>query len=152
MKKTLAVCCLLLWGCTKPPNQKVKEFETITDEAGNNQLVLQFVQRDFPMKGEGRAYDFHSLDWEIKDGAKWVRKVAISRDDFQKGCQRRRWVSKLQSFEPTTGRAILRIGEDGLLDAAGDTHVTYTWREWDVLKNQEVRVIRVCQDPFESFE
>jgi len=31
-------------------------------------------------------------------------------------------------------------------------HVPYSWREWDVANNQEVRVIRVCKDPFESFE
>ncbi len=152
MKKSLFLGCLLLWGCAVAPNQNVKVFGQITDETGNHQLVLRFVEVDRPAQSEGKAYNFYSLAWEAKDGAKWSEKVIISRADFQKGSQRRRWVAKVRSFDPGTGCAILQIGEEEPRDAAGATHVTYSWREWDVANNQEVRVIRVCQDPFEPFE
>ncbi len=152
MKKALIFGCLLLWGCAVAPNQKVEVFGKVTDETGDHQLVLRFVEVELPNRNEGKAYDFYSLAWEVKDGAKWTGKVVISRADFQKGSQRRRCVSKLQSFDPSIGRAILQIGEEGPRDDAGTMHVTYSWREWDVANNQEVRMIRVCDDPFESFE
>jgi hypothetical protein len=141
-----------MWGRDVAPNQKIEVFETVSDETGNHRLVLRFVKVELPIKGGGKAYDFYSLDWETKDGAKWAQKVVISRADFQKGCQRRRWVSKVQSFDPGIGRVILQVGEEGLPDAAGVMYVTYSWREWDVPNNQEVRVIRVCKDPSEPFE
>jgi len=152
MKRSLILGCLLMWGCAMVPDQKVEVFRTITDETGNNQLVLRFVLVKVPIKSEGKDYDFYSLVWEIKEGGDWAQKVAISRAEFQKDCQRRRWVSKVQSFDPGTGHGILQIGEEGLPDSAGSMHVTYSWRVWDVLNNQEVRLIRVCKHPFESFE
>src|SRR5205814_1572991 len=135
MNRCLIFGCLLLWGFAMDAKPEFEVFGTITDDTGNNQLVLRFVQVEVPIKGEGKAYDFYSLDWEIKDGAKWVRKVVVSRADFQKGCQRRRWVSKVQSFDPGTGRATLQIGEEGLPDPVGAMLVTYSWREWDLLNN-----------------
>ena len=68
------------------------------------------------------------------------------------GFPQRRWVSRVQSFDPATGYGIIQIGEEGPPDAAGAMHVTYSWREWDVANNQEVRMIRICQDPFEPFD
>jgi hypothetical protein len=145
MKKLLIFGSLFIWGCAMAPSSKVEEFGKVTDESGNNQLVLRFVEVDWPNKGEGKAYDFYSLAWEAKEHGKWIVKAAISCADFQKGSQKRRWISQVQSFDPETGRAILRIGE-------GHARVTYSWREWDVANNQEVRLIRVCKNPFEPFE
>ena len=139
-------------GLPMAPNQNTEVFGTIQDEAGNNQLVLRFVEVEFPIGEPGKAYDFYSLDWEIKHDAEWIQNIVISRADFQKGCRRRRWVNQVQSFDPDSGRAILLIGEEGLPDADGSMDVIYSWREWDVRKNKEVRLIRVCEDPFESFE
>ena len=56
MKKSLVICCFLLWGCAVPPNQKIEAFGTIIDDAKSNRLVLRFVQVNIPLKGEGKAY------------------------------------------------------------------------------------------------
>jgi hypothetical protein len=152
MKWLLILGYVFLWGCAMAPSQKVEVFGTITDETGNNQLVLCYVQVEIPMKGPGKAYDFLSLTWECKHGAQWIPKVVISQADFQHGYDRRRWVSKLQSFDPSTGHAVLQIGEEGIPDATGALQVHYSWREWDVLNNQQLRMIRECDNPFESFE
>jgi hypothetical protein len=102
MKQSLIFGCLFLWGCAMAPNQKGEVFGQVADEAGNHQLVLRFVEVEWPTKGKGKAYDFYSLTWEAKDGAKWTEGVVISCADFQKGSLRRRWVSKIQSFDPAS--------------------------------------------------
>jgi hypothetical protein len=28
----------------------------------------------------------------------------------------------------------------------------YSWREWDIATNREVRLLKVCADPFEPFQ
>ncbi len=133
------------------PNQQVDVFGKVADETGKYQLVLRYVEVDRPIKGGGKAYDFYSLAWEVQHGDKWIEKAVISRADFQKGAQRRRWISNIQSFDPDTSHALLQIGEEGPRDLAGAMHVTYSWREWDVENNREIRVIRVCENPFEAF-
>jgi hypothetical protein len=134
------------------PRRNVRAVETVTDETGNNRLVLRFVQVDFPSNAEGFAEDFYSLDWEFKVCAKWISRAVISCADFQKGSQRRRWVIGVQSLDAGAGRAILHIGQDGVPDATGTMYVTYSWHEWDLLNNQDVGLIRVCDDPFQPLE
>jgi hypothetical protein len=152
MSLLLGSLCIFLGGCTMAPDRKVEVFGQVADETGNQQLVLRFIDVDRPVPGRGKGYDFYSLTWETKDGDKWAEKIVISRGDFEKGRQQRRWVSKLYSFDPGSGRAILQVAEEGLPDAVGSMRVTYSWRQWDVVKNEEIRVIRVCEDPFETFE
>lgn len=151
MKRSFIISCLLMWGCAMAPNQKVEVFGTVTDETGNDRLVLWFVEVELPIKSEGKAYGFHALDWESKDGAKWAQHLVISRADFQANFEQRRWVSKVQSFDAGVGRAVLQAAEEGPPDAAGTIRVTYSWREWDISNNREVRVIRVCKNPFELY-
>jgi hypothetical protein len=153
--KLMIVCIsggLFIWGCNRSANKALKVLGTISDEKGNSQLVLRYVNVDVPFNPDANAFDFYSLDWEIKEGANWTNKSSISRASFQKGCPRHRWVSKIQSFDHGNGRAILQVGEEKPPNAAGTVRVTYSWREWDVLNNKEVRTIRVCDDPFETLE
>src|SRR3954451_21707164 len=87
---------LLRWGCGMVKNQKIEEFGRVTDKTGNHQLLLKF--EELPSQGDEKAFDFYSLTWEVKDGARWTEKVVISSSDFQQGSQQPRWVSRIQSI------------------------------------------------------
>ena len=59
------------------------------------------------------------------------------------------------SFDPASGHAIIKVGEMGLppYDAGPDfRRCIYSWQEWDLLVNSELRVVRVCEDSFEEYE
>jgi hypothetical protein len=75
----------------------------------------------------------------------------ITQTDFQTNSNRRRWISALHSFDPSTGRAVIKVSEDVPLEKSFSRCV-YSWREWDLLANREVRLFRVCHSPFEDFE
>jgi hypothetical protein len=130
----------------------IEESSPVADETGNHRLVLHFARVNRPINGEGKGLDFRSLTWEAREGGAWVERAVISQADFQKGFPRRRWVSKVHSFDPRTAHAILQVAEEGPPDAAGAVPVTYSWREWDMTNNREVRTIRICRDPSEPFE
>jgi hypothetical protein len=82
----------------------------------------------------------------------WAERVAIGSAEFQQGCERRRWVSRVHSFDPSTGRAFIQVGECWPGIAPTVEYAVYSWREWDLTHNQEVRLIRVCGSPFEPFD
>lgn len=44
--------------------ERVVEFGKVTDQAGDHQLVLRFVDVGRLIEGMDKAYDFYSLDWE----------------------------------------------------------------------------------------
>jgi hypothetical protein len=134
------------------PDHDVVVLEKVTDTTGDHQLVLRFIEGERSSTGTWTTLDFHSLAWEVKDGGTWAAKAVISSADFQKGARGRRWVCKLHSFDSRTGRANVQVGEEAPTDAAQSTHLTYSWREWDVANNREVRLIRVCENPYEPFE
>jgi hypothetical protein len=111
---------------------------SITD--GHDRLTLQY--------DEGH---FRALIWSSEHGREWRCRAVITQADFQRGATQRRWVADLHGFDRTTGRAIIKVGE---MDkpCRGFNWCTYSWREWDLLANSELRVLRVCEDPFEEWE
>jgi hypothetical protein len=113
---------------------------TITDPSGHDRLTLQY---------EGGH--FRSLIWSSEHARDWCCKAVITQTDFQANCNKRRWVDALHSFDPVAGHAIIKVGEEIPLDKSY-TGCAYSWREWDLLANREVRLFRVCEDPFEEFE
>jgi hypothetical protein len=134
------------------PGPSIETFGEVTDATGSNRLLLRFVERPLPMPEPGqKAYDFHSLVWEVRAEDAWAERAVITQEDFVRGSPRR-WVSALHSLDPAAGTAIIQVGEDQPLDSAGAVHVEYTWREWALVGNCQVRVFRVCDDPFEPFE
>jgi hypothetical protein len=134
------------------PGPNITTFSDVTDPPGDNRLVLRIVERPLPKpQPDRKAYDFHSLVWEVRAGDTWAERVVIPREEFGRGVLRR-WVSSLHSFDPAAGIAILKVGEEQPPDARGAVHVEYTWREWDLVGNRQVRLIRVCAEPFEQFE
>ena len=129
----------------------IKEFGEATDESGKHRLVLNCVEVAHPEADKGSTfYDFYSLVWESMDD-NWTERRVISKADFEKGCERRRWVSKVHSMD-AAGRAVIQVGEEGTPSVTGEMRVIYSWREWDLAHNQEVRLIRVCRSPFEPFD
>ncbi len=113
---------------------------TITSSDGHDRLSLQ---------NEG-GY-FRALVWTSEQGREWTCRAVITQTDFQRGHERHRWVNELDSFDPGEGTAIIKVGEMDVPLPAGFGRCTYSWREWDLLANRELRVFRVCEDPFEEF-
>jgi len=144
--------CPFLVGCAMQPSPNITTFGKLTDSAGNNRLLLKFIELLLPKPEPHRkAYDFHSLVWEVRAGDAWAERIVITREDFERGAPRRD-VSALHSIDPASGTAIIKVGEEQPHDARGVMHVEYTWRAWDLFGNRQLRVFRVCAGPFEPFE
>ena len=124
----------------------MKTFGEVSDEDGKQHLQLLYIEQ------EGGGWNFHSLVWQRRDGDTWQERVVITRDAFESGTDRRRWVSQIQSFDSDTGRAIVRVAEGDQPKGARKVHYAYSWREWDIAANRELRFIKVCTGPFEPFE
>jgi hypothetical protein len=116
------------------------------DESGNQRLTLKYVRRG------SAGMDFDSLVWEIKLEQGWTTKKAITRAAFEAGSRRRRWISEIHSFDAQRGRSILKVAEGDVPDGQLPVHFAYSWREWDVATNKELRLIRECASPFEPFD
>ena len=146
--------CLLWLGSLVPCEDKIDVRDKVADKTGKHQLVLRFMETSVEKteKSERHYYQFHSLTWEVKDGSSWTSKIAITSKDFQNNVKEMRWVSEIHSIDPLKGSAIIKIADKKPSDLAGSNQVIYSWREWDLLKNKEFRMIRVCKDPFEPFE
>jgi hypothetical protein len=100
----------------------------------------------------GRSgFDFDSLVWESKDGDTWRERAVITQQQFEAGTDRRRWVSELHSFDPSTGNAIIKVGEGDAPKDSIRVRSVYSWREWSLRTKGEVRFIRICKDPFEKY-
>ncbi len=117
---------------------------TIVSSDGRDRLSLQ--------NEEGY---FRALIWSSEHGREWSCRAVITQTDFQRGNERERWVNELHSFDPVNGTAIIKVGEMEVPEDKGGTggfrRCTYSWREWDLLSNCELRVLRVCEDPFEEY-
>jgi hypothetical protein len=99
----------------------------------------------------GVSRNFHSLAWRTKEGDEWKDQVVISRDAFQAGSPRRRWVSQIHSLDATKGTAIIKVAEGDMPEGSQSIHFIYSWRECSLLTNGEVRLIRTCADPFDKY-
>lgn len=101
-----------------------------------------------------QSFEFDSLVWRTNVLGAWRNRVVITEQAFQAGGPRDRWVSQLHSFDATNGTAIIKVAEESLpRPFAGGVRVdvVYSWREWNILTNGEIRLIRICADPFEKF-
>lgn len=140
------ICFLifLLAGCT----DKIIDSETIEHTNGTDRLVLRDIESRI---SEGTAYDFHALVWERSDGQSWSAVVEIDAEEFQGGSRHLRWISEIESLDPNTGHAVIKVAEGDAPEGSKSVSYVYSWREWDLLENKEVRVLRTVQDPFEAF-
>lgn len=60
-------------------------------------------------------------------------------------------MNELHQFDPNSGFAIIKVGEYKPTGSPGAFRVEYSWREWNIAKNRQVRLLRLC-GPFEPFE
>ena len=144
------VILFLLAGCRR---EYIQGSRTTVDAAGTNQLVL--YERINPwLLGNGEDHDFHSLVWEVKSGTNWIDRAVVSKSAFQSGTTRERWVSDIQSVEGSNGVAVIKVAEESAPIATGGVttvYCVYSWREWNLVSNREVRTLRICKDPFEKY-
>jgi hypothetical protein len=123
----------------------IPEREIVSAE-GQNRLSLFYI-------AEGFGQDFHSLQWDCRATDAWREKLSLTRKQFQGLHPYRRWVTKLHSFAPATGIAIVQVAEgDRPIDPPASCSFLYSWRAWDLLKNIEVKKLKDCKDPFDPLE
>jgi hypothetical protein len=127
---------------------------TRTIRSGKDRLTLKYVSTG-PVPGAPAGTigsDFHSLVWESEEGDFWRERAVITKQQFEAGTNRERWVSALDSFDPKTGNAVIKVAESNVpTNIQGVVSIIYSWRKWNLLTNAEVQFIRVCRDPFEKY-
>ena len=141
------IMLLVVCGCDQGRSGTGKN-QTIRN--GIDRLVLKYVPTPVLPNG-GSGYDFDSLVLERQDGDLWSEHAVITQQQFEAGTDRRRWVSELDSFDPSTSNAIIKVAEGNASKDSEIVSYVYSWREWSLRTNGEVRFIRVCIDPFEKF-
>ena len=148
MRAVIPMLCLLLFGC----GSRVTH-EQVTDPTGSNQLlrVDRKVGSILDLIQSRQSFDFDSLVWRTNAGGIWYDHVVISQAAFQGGSPRRRWVSEIHSLDGN-GTAIIKVAEGNVTEGSPNIRYIYTWREWNLLTNGELRVLRVCADPFEKYQ
>jgi hypothetical protein len=151
MRFLTLIACLGLCGCSSRIAR-----EEITDSTESNQLVR--IDREIGSIDDAlqnrRSFEFDSLVWRTNAGGAWHDRVIISKALFQVGAPRRRWVTRLHSFDPTNGTAIIMVAEESPpRPFAGGVRieVVYSWREWSLLNNREIRLIRDNTGPFGKY-
>lgn len=155
MRALLFIVCLPLCGCG--PAVPVGSLETkreVASSDGTNLLSLVDVVVGKALVGSEVDYDFHSLVWKARIGTNLVNRCIISKTAFQAGRPRIRGVSDIHSLDSIDGTAIIKVAEDSPPVTNGTTvswNTVYSWREWSLLTNGEVRVLRVCKEPFEKY-
>lgn len=104
------------------------------------------------LSGE-QSYNFDSLGWRTNGGWRWHDRVTISRTTFQGTSPRERWVSEIYSLDATNGTCIIKVAEGDVPKGSSNViRYIYSWREWSLLTNGEVRLIRICANPFEKYK
>jgi hypothetical protein len=118
----------------------IRVLAQLQDDDGNR-LTLNLI--DVSQPGE-KCYDFHSLIWDVADGSTWNPKAIITKEDLNDG-HTYRWVSDIHSLNPECGSAIIQIAE-------GEWEISYSWREWDLRGNKQLRIIKVCRYPSDRLD
>jgi hypothetical protein len=130
------------------------------DFSGNHRILLRDIQYP-PNNDGGFGSHFHSITWECMEDA-WNVRASIMEPEFRMGSGHRMWICELHSFSPITGLAIIRVGEEHPIpiapqkntDVVYASRVVYTWRQWDLIDNVQMNVIRTCDpnnDPLEDY-
>lgn len=149
MRTAIFFLCLLLCGCSSHVTQ-----QEISDSTGSNRLarVERKVRSLEDLLNNRQLFEFESLVWRTNAGGVWHDRVVISQAAFQAGSTRRRWVDEIHSIDAAKGTAIIRVAEGNMPEGSPVVRYIYTWREWSLLTNGEVRVLGICADPFEKYQ
>lgn len=141
MRALVATLLLPLCGCN-PKTDAQQPLYLVT--SGKDQLTIQWSATG-SSRDEHPGYEFDRLVWLTETNGRLKERAVLTREQLQIGAERRRWVSELHSFDPRTGNAIVKMGEDS------SQATSYSWRQWNLLTNAEVRFIRVCSNRFEKY-
>jgi hypothetical protein len=123
--------------------------DSVFTASGDQRLDLFYVPVEYGGPAPGRGADFHALVWSEKSGSNWNERLRIDRAQFQGTAPNKRWVSKLHGLE--SGKAIIMVAEGDAPPGSKKINYIYSWREWDLGANKELRTIRICADTFEKF-
>lgn len=143
MRAALLLLCLILCSCGLG-HSRVGEPQTI--QSGKDRLTLRWAPSEI-----AGGFDFDAVIWETKEGEMWKQRATMTQEEFELGTDRARWVDELHSFDPESGDAIIKVVEGDAPKGSDNVSYVYSWREWNILTNGQVRMIRVCEDPFEKY-
>jgi|GEM_PF-2912934 len=150
MLKAVLLVTVLICGCS-PATHNDPFTQEVTDKQGTNRLVLNYTPVGLALFGS-RRYEFKSLVWQTKTSSNWGDKIIISKAAFQGTGPKERWISRIDSFDPASGIATIRVAEaDSPINSKNILYV-YSWREWSLLTNGEIQLLRICTNPFEQFQ
>ena len=62
------------------------------------------------------------------------------------------WVADIGRFDSTTGNIIARFGQEKPGEGDYTKIVEYSWREWSLNQNKEVKFLYVCEDIFDKYD
>jgi hypothetical protein len=141
---------LLLCGCS-PSSYRSPFSQEIVDKANANRLLLEYTQSGLIRFGSPK-YEFDSLSWQTNNGSEWVNRVVLTRAEFQGIGHRDRWINGIYGINPTNSIAIIRVAEADAPANSRIIHYVYSWREWNLVTNGEVRLLRSCANPFETYQ
>ena len=152
MRAVPLIVGLFLFGCGQ--SQPANPFsQTVTDKSGTNRLALIFASKGPGPGANTESFVFRSLALQTRIGTNWTDRVVITKADFETGSLHERWVSEIHSLDATRGTAVIKVAE--VSPQTSGTHMSercvYSWREWNMVSNAEVRLLRVCKEPFEPF-
>ena len=139
---------LMKLGCDRTT---VQTMEAVTAANGTDRLIRNVWETVSSLRPDEKSHDSHSLVWQRLEGGLWIDHVTITQDDFQHGNPHRRWVSSIHSFDPVSATAILQVAEGDAPESAPAISYIYSWREWDIRNNRQVKILRICDDPFEPY-
>jgi hypothetical protein len=125
--------------------------QAVEDKTRSNRLELVQVPVGFNLFGR-QGFDFEALVWNTNSGTGWTKRLEITRKDFEAGSPHRRWVNAIHSIDGSAGTAIIKVGEGNAPEGSGTINYLYSWREWNLWTNGEVRMFRIVVNPFEEFE
>src|SRR5882762_7079388 len=145
MRAIVPLVSFLVCGCSSRVSK-----QEVADPAGSNRLALidRRVWSVDDILHSSQSYNFHSLVWRARIDDRWNDRVVISKDAFQAGGTRTRWVSEIHSLDARSGTAIIKVAEGDAPMNAPLVRYIYSWREWSLITNGEVRLIRTCVSPF----
>jgi len=144
----IPLLCLLLCGCSRRVTDK-----EVTDSTGSNRLTLINLKHGSikdTLQGQ-QSFDFDSLVWRTNADGVWHDRVVISKAAFQGSSPRRRWINQIHSVDATNGTAIIKVAEGDGPEGSPTIRFIYSWREWSLLTNGEVLLIRTCANPHEEY-
>lgn len=144
----LIFAAVLVIGCDRTTVQTV---QTVATSNSSDRLIRRDWITESFRNPDRISHDSHSLVWQREQDGAWRDHVTITQDDFQRGSPHRRWVSDIHSFDPETAIAIVKIAEGNAPEGSPVVSYVYSWREWDVKNNREVKTIRQCMEPFEKY-